>query len=267
VYRSWTTLPAGAIKRLRIVQVLPKSTPHINTPAVGLANASPGRQVLGTVPVEVDGSAAFRAPAGIALAFQALDERGQAVQTMRSLVYLKPGETSGCVGCHESRNLAPASGHAALALSRPPSEIEPGPEGSRPFSYPLLVQPVLDRKCISCHGHDKPGGGVVLTGEPKGHYTVSYEALARRVPISAWQGGDFRRVNSEPASQPDHFGARASRLMKLLWDGHEKVKLSRDDLDRLITWMDTNALFYGTFDPADQAKQLRGEAIAGPRVE
>jgi hypothetical protein len=33
------------------------------------------------------------------------------------------------------------------------------------------------------------------------------------------------------------------------------------------TWMDANALFYGTFDPADQARQLRGERIAGPALE
>ena len=87
VYESWPQVAPspGAIKRLRILQVLPKTTPHANTPRVGLANASPGTQVLGTVPVEPDGSAYFRAPAGIPLAFQALDERGMAVQTMRSL--------------------------------------------------------------------------------------------------------------------------------------------------------------------------------------
>jgi len=63
--------------------------------------------VLGTVPVEADGSAYFRAPAGLPLNFQALDERGQAIQIMRSVTYLQPGETTGCVGCHESRTTAP----------------------------------------------------------------------------------------------------------------------------------------------------------------
>ena len=56
------------------------------------------------MPVEPDGSAFFRAPAGIPLAFQALDERGMAIQTMRSLTYLQPGEQSNCVGCHEHRD-------------------------------------------------------------------------------------------------------------------------------------------------------------------
>ncbi len=268
VRRAWPPLPQDVpVKRLRIVQVLPKSTPHINNPAVGLANASPGRQVLGTVPVEPDGSAYFRAPAGVPMAFQALDEHGQAVQTMRSLTYLQPGENAACIGCHEPRTSAPASGQFALAKMRAPSAIQPGPDGSKPFSYPILVQPVLERKCVSCHNRQKAEGKVVLTGEPQGQYTVSYLALAPRVPYSAWQGGNFRVANSEPLTAPDHFGARGSKLMKMLLAGHEDVVLTPEEIERLVTWMDTNALFYGTFDPADQARQRRGERIAGPKVE
>jgi mono/diheme cytochrome c family protein len=127
-----------------------------------------------------------------------------------------------------------------------------------------LVQPVLDAKCVSCHGRNKPAGGIALTGEPQGRYTVSYHALAPRVPYSAW-GGDFAKVNTLTA--PDRFGARASPMLKLLLAGHEKVVLAPDEIERLATWMDTNALFYGTFDPTDQARQQRGERIAGPRME
>jgi mono/diheme cytochrome c family protein len=264
VHVGWPALPPGVIKRLRVVQVLPKSTPHINAPTVGLPNASPGRQVLGTVPVESDGSACFHAPAGIALAFQALDEFGQAVQTMRSLTYLQPGETSSCIGCHEPRHTAAGSGRMPQALTRPPSEIQSGPDGSKPFSYPILVQPVLDKKCVSCHNAQKPEGKVILTGEPEGRYTASYNALGPRVPYSAW--GDIRG-NSEPASMPDRFGARGSKLMKLLLAGHAGVVLTPEEIERLATWMDTNVLFYGTFDPADQARQQRGERIAGPALQ
>jgi len=263
VHQSWPRLPDGTIKRLRIVQVLPKSTPHIDNPPVGAARAAPGKQVLGTVPVEPDGSACFRAPAGLPLAFQALDEQGQAVQVMRSITYLQPGETVSCIGCHEHRMTAPAAGRTPAALARAPSDIRPGPDGSNPLSYPLLVQPVLDTHCVKCHSREKPEGKVVLTGEPEGRYTVSYNALVSRVSYSAWGRGR----NCEPLSQPDYFGARGSRLMKTLQKGHYDVKLRREDLDRLITWMDANALFYGTFDPADQERQRRGERIAGPAVQ
>ena len=267
VYNSDPVLPPGVVKRLRLVQVLPKSTPGANNPRLGVANASPGKQVLGTVPVEPDGSAYFLAPAHTALSFQALDERGQAVQIMRSITYLRPGEHASCAGCHESRLSAPPQRAVAQALTRPPSNIEPGPDGSRPLSFPILVQPVLDKHCVKCHSGAKPKAGLVLTGQAKGHYTASYDALAPRVPHAAWRGGDFRRVNSEPLSLPDHFGARASTLMKRLLKGHHKVQLSAADVQRLVTWMDANALFYGTFDPRDQARQQAGERIAGPGLE
>jgi hypothetical protein len=268
VYAAWPSLPDVPIKRLRIVQVLPKSTPHINTPPVGLANASPGKQVLGTVPVEPDGSAYFWAPAGIPLSFQALDELGQAVQIMRSVTYLQPGEVSSCIGCHEPRHLAPFPGAMPLALRRPPSQIQPGPRGSRPLSYPLLVQPILDRHCLACHNDTRAEGGVNLVGRSQGHYSVSYLALTPRVKISAWDGrAGFCQTNSEPYTQPDFFGARGSTLMKLLLSGHGEVELSGEEIEALATWMDTNALFYGTFDPEDQARQQRGEEISGPAWE
>jgi len=182
---------------------------------------------------------------------------------------LQPGENAACVGCHESRMTTPPAGGLALALGRPPSAIRPAPAGSKPLSYPILVQPVLDRLCVRCHSPEKPEGKVILTGQPEGHYTASYNALAPRVSFSAWGGkpGDFRQSNSEPLSQVDFFGARGSPLMKLLMAGHQQVQLGAEDMERLVTWMDANALFYGTFDPEGQARQQRGELIAGPGLE
>ncbi|NQT13453.1 MAG: hypothetical protein HQ582_11930, partial [Planctomycetes bacterium] len=268
VYESWPKLPAKEktpIRGLRIVQVLPKTTPHANTPKVGLANASPGKQVLGTVPVETDGSAYFRAPAGIPLLFQALDERGMAVQTMRSLTYLQPGEQATCVGCHEHRSSAPIALPEALAKQRPPSPITPGPDGSKPLSYPILVQSVIDKHCVECHSGPEPDGKIVLTGAPAGAFSASYNALAPLVAYSEWKSPP--QSNSEPLTKPDCFGARASKLTKLLLGDHEGVSLSDDELERLVTWMDANALFYGTFDPEDQRRQQLGERIAGPALE
>jgi NPCBM/NEW2 domain/Hydrazine synthase alpha subunit middle domain len=268
VYASDPSLPKESVKQLRIVQVLPKTTPNANQPTVGFANASPGKQVLGTVPVEPDGSAYFRAPAGIPLCFQALDERGQAVQIMRSITYLQPGEQASCVGCHEHRLTAPPHAPKAMAMMQPASPITPAPDGSNPLSYPLLVQPVLDKHCVKCHAGEKPAGPegcpIVLTGEPEGAYSKSYNVLGKRVPYSSWGGLE---ANGEPITQPDRFGARASTLMAMLQKGHHKVALGDDDMDRLTTWMDSNALFYGTFKPEDQARQLRGERIEGPELE
>ena len=263
VYESWPTKLPAKIKSLRIVQVLPKTTPNANQPTVGAANASPGKQVLGTVPVEEDGSAHFEVPACKPLLFQALDENGRMVQGMRSLVYLQPGESAGCVGCHEDRTAAVPSAKT-IASTKKPTQIEPGPDGSKPFSFPILVQPVLDKKCVSCHNAEKAEGGVDLTSAPEGAYTKSYNALAKLVPFSAWGNPDG---NFEPLTEPDRFGSRPSRLTKLLNDGHYDVKLDADDWERLNTWQDVNALFYGTFNVEDQERQRRGERIDGPELE
>ena len=55
--------------------------------------------------------------------------------------------------------------------------------------------------------------------------------------------------------------------MNMLLDDHHGVQLSRNDIERLVTWMDTNALFYGTFNPDDQKRQQLGMRIAGPGLE
>jgi hypothetical protein len=261
VSAGWPQLPTEmAITHLRIVQVLLKTTPHADNPRVGAAFAAPAKQVLGTVPVEPDGSAFFEVPARTPVLFQALNAQGRAVQTMRSLVYLQPGEQRSCIGCHEHPMRTAPSNLPALALKRPPSAIRPGPEGSRPFSYPRLVQPVLDRHCVKCHDGKDPKRSV-LTGEADGDFSKSYNALASRVSFSAWNRPE---QNFEPMTEPLRFGALASPLATLLDQNHGEVALTAEEMERLNTWMDANALFYGTFDVIEQRKQLLGQRIDGP---
>jgi hypothetical protein len=279
VYQADPRLPENtSISQLRIIHVYPRTSEMEMYPVIGIPRAACGRQVLGTVPVEADGSAYFKAPAGMALAFQALDELGQSVQFMRSVTYLQPGEDVSCIGCHEDRMSAPSNLPLGLALRRAPSPIKPGPEGSKPFSYPLLVQPVLDKHCVECHGRERVEGDLVLSGDqpesPDGKrsaFSISYLELAPRVRYAQWgpmeEDQDFTVSNSEPITEPDFFGARSSPLIALLRDGHEGVELNEEEFERLVTWADTNVLFYGSFDPQDQARQLRGESIDGPRVD
>jgi hypothetical protein len=280
VYEADPPLPSDVkIAGLRVIHLFPRTSEFEVHPRIGIPVAACGREVLGTVPVEADGSAYFEAPAGVALAFQALDELGQSVQFMRSVTYLQPGENVSCVGCHEHRMTAPPNHPAGIALRRGPSEIRPGPDGSKPFSYPLLVQPVLDRHCIRCHGEQRADGDLVLTGAfPRSEdedrdfpFSVSYLELARRVKYAQWSDAagerDFRSANSEPLTQPDFFGARSTPLIAMLRAGHEGVILNEEELERLITWADNNVLFYGTFDPEDQARQRRGQRITGPLVD
>ena len=142
--------------------MLPKSTAPPNVPRIGVAEQTNARAVLGTVPVEADGSAYFEAPPGKAIYFQAIDARGMAVQSMRSVTYVHPGEQLVCRGCHEPKHRRPAPGEryspgpAARCRRRSEADVE----GSNPFSYVRLVQPVLDRNCVSCHSEKKASGSL-----------------------------------------------------------------------------------------------------------
>ena len=165
------------ITALRVIQVLPKTTPPVDLPRIGAATETNARAVLGTVPVEADGSAHFKAPPGKLIYFQALDERGMAVQSMRSATYVHPGERLVCQGCHERKHDSPNVPQTIpLAMRRQPSRIHPECDGSNPFNYPRLVQPVLDRHCVPCHRRRE---AVDLSGTPDAEHgwTRSYAAL------------------------------------------------------------------------------------------
>ncbi|KKK55379.1 hypothetical protein LCGC14_3075140, partial [marine sediment metagenome] len=123
VYQGLKGVPHGTVKRLRVIGAPPKVQPHMNSPVLGVSAEDLGKFVLGTVPVEEDGSAYFHVPSGISVFFQALDERGLALQTMRSLTYVQPNQTLTCIGCHEHRDLAPTAHQFPLAAAREPSKL------------------------------------------------------------------------------------------------------------------------------------------------
>jgi cytochrome c553 len=267
VYDALLPWPAGTkIEALRVLQVLPMSVPSGGPPhETGLREASAGdsvvpvRYVLGTIPVEADGSAHFVVPANKEMFFQALDGRGLAVQSMRSATYLKEGEHLTCQGCHEPKGRAPQPPRAVpLALRRPPSKLASDVDGSNPFSYPRLVQPVLDRLCVDCHAKN-PNKAASLAREPiQRNFFASYLALAPQY--------GFHDYHNSYRTTPGRFGARASKLFEILEKGHHDVKLSPDDFHRLTLWLDCSSLFYGVYEKEGGAAQLRGE-LARPTLE
>ncbi len=263
VNQSLLPMPRG-VTALRVYQVLPKTETHVaNRPRLGYANAESARMLLGTVPVEADGSAYFRVPAQKPLYFQAVDASGRAVQTMRSVTYLQPGERRGCVGCHERPGTAPPS-RRAMAASRPPSAIAPGPDGTRPMSFSRLVQPVLDRHCVRCHdGATGPGKSPLsLVGTPAREFSTAYERLKPYVRWNEWGSASI----DQAVTRPGHGGAVQSPLAAILDNAaHREVRLSEADRQRILVWLDANAPFYGAYSDAERAAQRRGESIPPPR--
>lgn len=248
VYQGLPGVERGTVKRLRVVAVPPKVQPNMDLPRIGVSKEDPGKYVLGTVPVEPDGSAWFRVPSGVPLFFQALDARGLAIQTMRSLAYVQPQQTLSCVGCHEPREAAPATGKAPLATRRGPSRLTLGPGGSWPLRYDRLVQPVLDKQCVSCH---RPGGDDARAARLDLTAPHSYASLME------FGGKDLSTLAKErDRSLVGETTARRSKLLALLTggQGHAGVKLDAESLDRLITWMDTYAQQVGHFSPQQEAE-------------
>jgi len=262
VYDSDFTWPEGSkVGALRIIQLLPKTTHPPNQPRIGIANQTNARAVLGTVPVESDGSAFFEAPVGKAIYFQALDERGMAIQSMRSVTYVHPGEQMTCLGCHEQKHRASNQPtRKPLALRRPPSKIKADVDGSDPFNYVRLVQPALERNCVSCHQEKK---ALDLTGviEGKNGWSRSYNNLAGKYGFyfHVSNGSINQGVHGGSRTIPGEFGAKASALMAYMDERHYGVKPSDEDLHRIVLWLDCNSEFYGSYE--NTIAQAQGQIV------
>lgn len=204
--------------------------------------------ILGTVPVESDGSAYFEVPSEKFLYLQALDENGDMVQTMRSGVSVLPGEISSCSGCHESRNSPPPpSLQPSMALKRKPSKILPAPRGvaGTELSYMKNIQPILDRHCVKCHDFGGKGSGkIILCGDRGLVFNQSYLQLHSKKAISAIGAG------ADAVQEANSWGARQSRIVKMIRAGHGGVKLGGGEFADLRAWIDANAPYYPTEDCA-----------------
>ena len=261
-----TGVARGTIKHIRIAQ-------HVGWPLdpergamhylpgnagskhLGFHSWSPVR-VLGTVPVEADGSAHFTVPADKAIYFQALDADHVEVLRMRSMVSLKAGETRGCRGCHESQAKAPAlMPSAPLALQRPADVPKPPTWGAdRLLGYEWLVQPILDKHCVRCHDSEKPDGGIDLSKTRAADGLLqSYRTLFGVLPGGRKPGRRLvsvsNRFDGADVTRPKQFGSHLSPFITALRDAlHRKeVKLSPADWLSLVTWVDANAPYYDAF--------------------
>lgn len=262
IYQGLPNVERGSVKRLRIVAMPLKVQPEINQPVLGVTGEDPSKCVLGTVPVEADGSVNFRVPAGLPVFFQALDADGLAVQTMRSLTYVQPHQTLSCIGCHEPRNTAPPNRPLAAA-SRAPSRLTPPVAGAWPLRFDKLVQPVLDARCVSCHAPGRDGAKWDLTPARAYATLMGYGSPNLTTYVKArWSEGRSLSGQGPALSTP---------LWKLLTaaGGHRQVVLGSEERERLATWMDTYAQRLGSFSVAQEAEleglKVRWAGLLAPR--
>jgi hypothetical protein len=251
VYASDFKWPEGTrIEAIRVVRLFPKSTFHMNEPMVGAGAESLTRGVIGTAPVEADGSAHFKVPTGVPIYFQALDEDGLAVQSMRSATCVHPGERLSCVGCHEPKQQTPSqTAGTPLAWQQAPAILQPESSDALPISFPRLVQPVLDKHCTSCHaGPDSiKAGAPDLSGRLTGPHGWSAAFTALKPHAWAHNGGNGIIFKEGARSEAGKIGARASRLLTYLITAHHEVRLDPEEMRRITLWLDCNSNYYGAY--------------------
>lgn len=265
VYRGtgMESVERGSIKYLRVVEAPQKlfwspgyggidatQAPMMNW------NCTVSKRILGDVPVEADGSAYFAVPADKFIFFQALDGNKMMVQSMRSGTTIMPGETQGCIGCHDHRDSVVPNRDGALALRRAPSRLEPWYGPARDFNYLTEVQPVFDRHCVRCHDFGQAAGNVLnLAGDIGLLFNTSYVELRSKSALRWFPDPpDARKLlvkavdDGPPAVLPPFaWGSHRSRLVDVVRSGHENVQLDQESLDRIVTWIDMNAPYYGSY--------------------
>ncbi len=260
-------IPRGTIKRLRVVALEfraagvgsnsnkgPAGEALVSTP-VSINGSWDVKRVLGSTEVYEDGSAAFVAPARTPVFFQALNEKNHVVQTMRSWSTLQPGERFSCVGCHEDKNSAPpARPGLTQAMKAGPQPLEPFYGGPQGFSFARMIQPILDKHCVKCHSRNTVAekkskisleGTGTLDNRSLKYWSDAYKALAD-LQLASWIN-----PQSVPTMLPPyHSGAAKSKLIKILEEGHEDVKLSSEEMDKIACWIDLAVPFCGEYTEA-----------------
>ncbi|MCL5098146.1 MAG: hypothetical protein M1608_11595 [Candidatus Omnitrophica bacterium] len=274
IYKGAPEVLRGKAKYLRVLTIDYKTytywhlRPYISTgPVVSGVQSDGVKRILGTVAIEADGSVAFRAPAGVPLHFQLLDEKQRALQTMRSFANLMPGEKRGCLGCHELHSRTPEAAFACLALKKAPHPITPPPWSDTSVSYARYVRPVLDKYCSQCHTGNGEGRKTLdLTARPEflgfdasywlltGHPSWGEPYHAPKDPPPGWGIADTIMVEAYSTVDPAAYVTPApmttlsykSRLIELASSGrHHNVKVDPISLLRLKIWIDTMCPYRG----------------------
>ncbi len=257
--RNMDGVKRGDVKKLLVLEALPKPvnfSGHMEPTSMG--GTFTLNRVLGTVPVEADGSAHFELPALRSIFFVALDGNDIAVKRMQSFTTVQPGERLSCVGCHEERIAAPRIGSRgmALAMRRPASKVESIP-GNLPdvYDFPRDIQPILDKHCLKCHdvkqrgtytdnGKEKPcgplSGGISLAGDRGQIFSHAYANLTMLRQFTDGRDGNGNKA-------PRTIGTADAPLLAKISGKHHGVQVTAREKDIVRLWIESSAVYAGTY--------------------
>jgi hypothetical protein len=272
-------IPRGEAKWIRVVRLnyraagVGRTFNHgedggsLNSAPVGIANTTwDVKEILGDVEIHADGSALFEVPAMESIYLQVLDARGRVIQTTRSWDTLRPGETKGCIGCHDkaNANFHPYGDNATMAWKHGVQKLRPFHGPTRGFSFRNEIQPILDSKCVSCHDASADAAppdlrDITVDGNNTNQraWSKSYLNLLEATYDEKqhnWIGdpdkGLVRWIHkqSRPTELPPyHAGAARSPLLDMIDEGHHEVKLDDVEFQKLAAWIDLLVPFAGDY--------------------
>jgi len=255
--RNMQGVRPGDIKKLLILEVLPKPVNFSGgmdlTSWMGTFSLE---RVIGTVPVEEDGSAYFEVPAGRAIFFVALDANDMSVKRMQSFTNVHPGETLSCVGCHEPRTVTPSpiKSSSLAALQRGPSRIESFEGIPDVLDFRRDIQPILTEHCTACHSYKQGKGQVVLEDGLGPAWSISYYTLVATGQVADGRNG----LGNQP---PRTIGSSASALLKKIDGSHHDVRLSPTQWRTIWAWLECGAPYAGTYAALRNAKDQGRQGI------
>jgi hypothetical protein len=173
-----------------------------------------------------------------------------------------------------------------LALRRDPDKPKPPSWGEFTMpDYEEHIHPIIAKNCIDCHGEKDPEGGLEFSSrrvdgyyqayrtmfglkadEPtpvedltafelnqgKGHNMVKDKASLVKMENNEYPGQLItisNKFSDNSVTKVRQFGSGNSKLIQaLLSDTHkDKVKLSDQEWEDLVTWIDANAPYWGSF--------------------
>jgi hypothetical protein len=305
VFEGNPLLPRDKVKQMRVLSIDAKTyspwkkTYQHSGPSISITQADGVKRILGTTPVEADGSVCFKVPPGIALHFQLLDKDFRCIQTMRTFTGVMPGEMRGCVGCHEGRSNTPVNTSGGIAMRRGPLELTPPPWGREAtIGYTRFVQPVLDRYCGSCHqGEGNARKKLDLTFRPSKvtQFTEPYVTLVgggnnwyhptkrplnkagHPITISGVINVEGYRERSPVAlatlDPMTHMSSASLLIDKAMDKEHIKAEMDAESLRQLIGWVDANGPYLGEEeirqmpDPTPQTRWAKPVPVVQPRLK
>ncbi len=296
-------VPRGTVKKMRLFSYhynYHKTGGHSSTGWIGYRRSGYNervesgwdvKRILGTVDIESDGSACFEMPANTPISVQPLDEKGQAVQLMRSWIVGMPGERVSCTGCHEDNR---SSIHTKRTIADEKyfkgeiQKIKPTDgDGIRPWGFANEMFPVVRKYCLSCHGDKEKAplakadqGGFAEGGKLSGKrlWMGTAEEAYRVLHPYIHRPGPESEETMLPVMD---YHASTSPLVQMLRKGHHGVKMAPEDCLKIYEWIDLNCPFHGKWSPPslakpdhwvqhpvqDQAKRRKELAIAYANVD